>query len=204
MLVPIIILVLLVALYFIFKKLGFFKNIAIHSGNNAEGVFYYKNFEGKTDDLGPIFAEMKGIIKKFKKENKYFIFGLYYGNVSDKKPDQSKCKASIGIFKKKLSSKFKIDDDLESYVTSELKLKKKMLPKVKCLLGEWTYSNKIAMLKGTKVFYDQLFQNLQQESYCNANHIDKKALECAFEVYEHKKVMFYVPIENIPEFKLFD
>lgn len=207
MIVPLIVIAVLVALYFILKKLGFFRGVAIHTGNNAEGVYYFKNFEGNYEKLGGLIEEMKGIIKKFKKENKYFILGIYYDNAinpSYKKTDPNKCRATIGIFKKKLSSKFKIDEELETYVTNDLKLNKTMLPKVKCLLAEWTYSNKIAMMKGMKVFYDQLFANLQQESYCNSLHIDKSALSCAYEVYEHKKIMFYVPTENISEFMLFE
>lgn len=205
MIVPLLILaVILGILIFFAVTSGLFKGINIYTNYLFEGVLYSKEYEGSYDNLGKIFEEMKTIIKKFKKEKHYLLMGIYYDNPANKKTDPNKCRATIGIFRKKIGGSFKIDEDLESYVLSECNLQKHMIPKVKALYGKWEYKNSLVMQRGISKFYTNLFANLQKPSYCKTYKIEKEKLTCAIELYEKKKINFYVPLEKMDEFKLYE
>ncbi len=185
-------------------KAGLFKGIKIFSKQLIDGALYAKKFEGNYKDVGKVFQEMKDLRKKFKKEKQYYLCGIYYDNPSLPKTDPNHCKALIGIFKKKLGSSFKVDEELESYAINDAHLKKYMIPKVNSLYCLWEYSSPMAMATGIKKYFAKLFSELKKDSYCSAMKIDRNKLSCAIEFYEGgKKIEFFTPIERTEEFTNF-
>lgn len=191
---------LAIGIYRIANEFGVFKTAKIFKGCFTSGHAYVKEFTGSYKSNGKMFEEANQIIQKFKKEKEYNVISIYYDN-PDKTPE-GKQKGVVGIYKKKLTSEFQIDKEIESYAL-ENGYKKAEFPMSTSLYCSWDFTNPICMIFGIKKFYSELNKNYQNTQFRKQYKIVKDTYDCCIEIFETKtKMVFYVPTVNEKAFMI--
>lgn len=176
--------------------LGFTREIKFSSLSLADGFMYLKDYEGSYKDVGKYLEEAMNIAKKFKKEQRYTLCGVYLDNPD--KVQAPKQRMRIGLYKKKDNNKnLKEDEDIVQYLT-EKGYKQVTVPCTKSAYASWDYKNNFALIQGIKKFYKTLYTNLQSSNFRNSYKLGNNISDIfSIELYPKKdQVCFYIPTGN--------
>lgn len=182
---------------------GLTRGISFGRGSIQEGIAYTKDYIGPYTANEKAFEDAMNLIETFKLEG-FGLFAIYFDKPGE--VEESKMRASIGIYKINRGFPDKMSDEFERFISNN-GYNYNELPLTTALSSEWKYFNRFTMMQGIKKYYEKLAYNLKDNGFLNTFRLKgkEKDLKVVIEYYDiSKKVInFYVPFVNTSKFLVF-
>lgn len=173
---------------------------------------FFECFQGDYQTLYNKLSLFHTIRKKFRLPQCFKPFGIFYDNPEKDK----KCRAVIGIIveQKEKNEKYKeyIDKDFREYM-KENKFKIDTISKTNCLHGlydtmfsvmySFVFIAKIYIKMINLKFFTRLYNPKWKDSHIKNARKNYKKKSGVLEIYDHKIIKFYIPLENEDGFSFF-
>lgn len=189
---------------------GFFlssNGIYFNLENLDKSEIFYESFQGNYESLYQKLSTFHSIKRKFKLPNCFKPFGIFYDNPCHTK--ENKDRAVIGILlnlnEKDEFYKEYNDKDFREYMKDN-KYKNSKVEKTKCLLccydslfsvmNSFVFIAKIYIKMVNLKFFTRLYNPRWRESQIRVARKKYKKKCGVFEIYDHKKMKFFIPLEN--------
>ena len=161
--------------------MGLFKSMEVKSSEFGPYSFFYKPFLGPYEEVGPIFKDIREVLKKqnIKIES---MAGIYYDD--PKKIEAKNLRSEVGA----ILSKEEAQKHQSKLLGKSLKFKR--LPRQNYISTEFPFRNMISVYIGIKKAYSALEEYIKKNS---SSFPDKrKAGEASFalEVYMKEKILY--------------